>query len=410
MIQAQIIYDDVRDLPNAFTFVQNAPPASSGVLSVFLDTSIRRVPGRDYLVFFRNSTRAVRTELAANESEHVKDFDLAVERVEEFLQHRFTPRHPGLALYISIDPEYFLAVPLPGRPVRDVAWSQQTVLTPLVEMMDEYEHVAVALVDKRSARLFMTYLGAIELYESFESDFTGKYAPGDFPRRTRSTGIRGGRGTPGKAGMIAWSGMAQTRQRRRHEEFALQHLRVVAQALMRMMHEQPFDRLFLAGTEEAVDMLRNNLPQPLKARFAESLPLPITASESEVLAEALEASQRRERESEVETVKRLVERAGAGGAVLGLEETLPAVNDGRVDTLVMNSNLAGAISICGNCGRLTTSNSVCPSCGSEIEKVPDLREQLVLDVLDQSGRIEIIEGPAADLLDRHDGLGAFVRY
>jgi peptide subunit release factor 1 (eRF1) len=409
MIQAQIIYDDVRDLPNAFTFLQDAPPASGGVLSVFLDTSFRRVPGRDYLVFFRNSTRAVRTELAASESDQLKDFDLAVERVEEFVLH-FAPRHPGLALYASVDPEYFVAVPLPGRPVQDVAWSRQPVLTPLIEMMDEYEHVAVALVDKREARLFMTYLGAIELYESIESDSTGKYAPGDFPRRTRSTGIRGGRSTPGKAGMIAWSGMAQSRQRRRHEEFAMQHLRDVAQALMQMMHEQPFDRLFLAGTEEAVDMLRNNLPQPLKARFAESLPLPVTASESEVLTAALEASQRREREAEVETVERLVERAGTGGAVLGLEETLNAVNDGRVDTLVMNSNLSGAVSMCGNCGRLTTSTSTCPSCGSEIEEVPDLRERLALDVLDQSGRIEIVEGPAADLLDSHNVLGAYVRY
>lgn len=408
MIQAQIIYDDVRDLPNAFTFVQNAPSADGGVLSVFLDTSIRRVPARDFLVFFRNSTRAVRTELAANESEQLKVFDLAVERVEEFLLHHFTPRHPGLALYSAVNPEYFLAVPLPGRPLQDVAWSQQAVLTPLVGMMDEYEHVAVALVDKREARLFMTYLGAIDLYELIEGASTGKHAPGDWPHRTRSTGIRGGRSTPGKAGMIAWSGMAQSRQGRRHEEFVMQHLREVAQALMQMMHEQPFDRLFLAGTEEAVEMLRNNLPKPLKARFAESLPLPITASESEVLTAALEASQRRERETEVETVKRLVERAG--GAVLGLDETLRAVNDGRVDTLVMDSNLSGTVSMCGNCGRLTTSTSTCPSCGSDVETVPDLRERLTLDVLDQSGRIEIVEGPAADLLDGHDGLGAFVRY
>jgi hypothetical protein len=47
MLKTQIIYDDVRDLPNAFAFLQRASPARDGVLSVELDTSIARVPGRD---------------------------------------------------------------------------------------------------------------------------------------------------------------------------------------------------------------------------------------------------------------------------------------------------------------------------------------------------------------------------
>jgi hypothetical protein len=47
MLKTQIIYDDVRDLPNALAFLQRASPARHGVLSVVLDTSIARVPGRD---------------------------------------------------------------------------------------------------------------------------------------------------------------------------------------------------------------------------------------------------------------------------------------------------------------------------------------------------------------------------
>jgi peptide subunit release factor 1 (eRF1) len=284
------------------------------------------------------------------------------------------------------------------------------LLTPLIETLDEYEHVAVALIDKREARLLSIYLGAIELYGSIESESIGKYAPGDWPRRTRSTGIRQGRHMPGTAGMIAWSGMAQSRQQRRHDEFATRHVRDVARALSQMMHEQPFDRLFLAGTNESADMLRNDLSRPLQARYAASLRLPITASEAEVLKEALQAAERHERESEVEKVKHLVERIGESGAVAGLDETLAAVNDGRVDTLMIVSNLVGEVRAFANCGRLTTAATTCPSCQSALNPVEDLVERLVADVLDQSGHIEIVEGAAAALLREHGGLGAFVRY
>jgi peptide subunit release factor 1 (eRF1) len=204
--------------------------------------------------------------------------------------------------------------------------------------------------------------------------------------------------------------MLEPRQRRKHERAVMKHLQRVAQALMQMLQKQPFDRLFLAGTEEVVDMLRDILPRPLRARYAESLRLPVSARESEVLAATIEASERHERAVEVETVERLIDRAGAHTAVLGLEETLAAIFDGRVDMLVMSSDLNGEVAVCGNCGRLTTSKSTCPACGSQIEKVVDLRERIVSEVLDQSGRIEIVEGPAAEMLGRHGGVGAFLRF
>jgi peptide subunit release factor 1 (eRF1) len=74
------------------------------------------------------------------------------------------------------------------------------------------------------------------------------------------------------------------------------------------------------------------------------------------------------------------------------------------------SNLIREVRACANCGRLTTAVTTCPSCQSALSPVEDLVEQLVADVLDQSGRIEIVESAAAALLREHGGLGAFVRY
>lgn len=410
MRQARIIYDDVQELPSAFAFLNNAPPSHDHTLSVYLDTSIERIPRRDYVTFFRNSARAVREEIAADASEQLKSFDLAVATTEEFLRQEFAPKNPGVALFVSLEPAYFLVVPLPGRPAQDVFWGTEAFVTPLIGAMDEYEQVAVALVDKREARLYSIYLGAIDLYRAFESEFIGRHAAGDWPRRTRSSRVRAGRYTPGTGGTIAWSGMAQSRQRRKHDELAGQHIGDVAQALTQMMHERPFDRLFLAGTEEAVVMLRNALPRSLKARLAETLRLPINAAQHEILEVVLDAAQRREREEEVETVKRLIDQAGISVAVTGLSETLAAANDGRIDLLVIVSAFTGTAAVCEQCGRLTTATSICPSCGSELVVVQNIRERLVMDVIDQGGHVELVNGPAADLLNTIGGVGAFLRY
>jgi hypothetical protein len=50
-----------------------------------------------------------------------------------------------------------------GMPVREcVDWAEQPVLEPLVELLDEQERYAVALVDRAHARVFVAHLGEIE--------------------------------------------------------------------------------------------------------------------------------------------------------------------------------------------------------------------------------------------------------
>ncbi|HEX5367973.1 MAG TPA: host attachment protein, partial [Dehalococcoidia bacterium] len=307
----------------------------------------------------------------------------AVERAEQFLLHQLAPRSPGLALYVSARPEIFLAVPFPRRPTQEVVWDRDPLLTPLVALLDDYERVAVALLDKRQARLYTVYLGAIETSEQIESDVVGKHAPGDWPRRTRSTRIRDGRHPQRQGLTIAWSGMAQTGQKRRHEADVVRHVRRVAQSLSTLMREYPFDRLLLAGPEEAVVMLRDNLPRPLHARLAGTMPLSMEASDADLLNATTTAAERIERDVELATVRQLLDSAGGGSGVLGPEESLRAAREGRVDKLVVSG---------------------------DGEEGADQREQAITDALNFAGRIEVVSGPASELLANHGGMGAFTRY
>lgn len=52
----------------------------------------------------------------------------------------------------------------------------------------------------------------------------------------------------------------------------------------------------------------------------------------------------------------------------------------------------------------------CPVCGDPVTAVADLRERAVERALDQDAHIEMVSGPAAELLRTVGGLGAWTRY
>jgi len=410
MLDTRAEFVDIRDIPTAIAMLQQLGETERPVLSAILDTSINRVAGRDFLIAFRNGAREIRVDLEAERPDELKSFDAVGATVEEFLGHRLAPRHPGIAVFAASEPDVFIAVPLPRRPTQEVVWDTLPRLTALIEILDDFERVAVALIDKRSARLFTVYLGAIETIIDLESLVVGKHAAGDWPHRTRSTRVREGRHTPGMGGTIAWSGMGQGRQRRRHDEQAMRHVREVAARLMSLYRASAFDRLILGGPEEATVMLRDVLPRPLARRYGATLALPVDASDAEVLGETLRAAELLEREDELADVRRLTEASGAGRAAVGLTAVLAAIEVGRVDRLLAGEALPRSFSVCDECGHLTTEVVTCPVCGASMREAEDPRERLITEALDQRATIDLVTGEAERELALLGGVGAFTRY
>jgi hypothetical protein len=130
--------------------------------------------------------------------------------------------------------------------------------------------------------------------------------------------------------------MTQARQKRHHYEHARKHLRQVAHALTEILNAQPFDRLIIAGPEKATVLLEEELPRPLRARLSGRLVLPVSTSESEVLQAALQEAEAIERRVEIDLVNQLIDAAGTSWAVQGLDATLDALADERVQTLFLN--------------------------------------------------------------------------
>src|ERR1700724_1825644 len=143
-------------------------------------------------------------------------------RVGEWLD-RFPPVGLGLAIFgcppAGLWEAFHLHVPVRNRLVVEAT----PYVEPLLDLLDEYERYAVALVDKEKARFFSVFLGEIEEHDDFKDFVPGKHDKG---------------------------GVSPANFQRHHEAHVFRHLKRTADYLANAYRQRPFDRLILAGPDE----------------------------------------------------------------------------------------------------------------------------------------------------------------
>jgi peptide chain release factor subunit 1 len=289
----------------------------------------------------------------------------------------------GVALFSCSEAELWEEVRLP-RPVRDrAALADHPHVLPLEVVVETYERFCTVLLDREKARLFLVHMGSITEQSDVLDDVPGQHDQG---------------------------GWSQSRFQRHIEEHVGRHLKHVGEVLLRFFKRRGFEHLILAGPEETVAEFERGLHDYLKKRVVARITLPMTAGEEEVLARSMEVEERLEEERERRTVELVRAEAAAGRlAVLGFPKVLEALNDGRVDTLVVPFGVEAKGQRCIRCGRLWTEQARCPTCRGELEIVPDVVESAVAAALRQSARVETISFAGPDVLGP-DQIGALLRY
>jgi peptide chain release factor subunit 1 len=351
------------------------------ILSVYLDLEPQRQVDRSYLVVLKDLVRDTREGLDKAAGE---ELSRQAARLEEWLE-REPPQGKGLAAFSCSEPELWQPSFVPV-PVEDhLAFEPRPHLGPLLALLDEYERYAVALVDKEKARLFTLFMGAIEESEAFEDLVPGKHDQG---------------------------GWSQARYQRDHATHVHQHLQHVTQRLGELLERRGFDRLIVAGPDEATSELRGHLPHVLSERLVAVIPAEMFAGEAVVLEQSLAVADGFEREEEGRLVDAVLDEAGADGASCGLVPTLEAIWLSKVRTMLVAEGTEQEGSECQDCGRLEPGRvSTCPACGSAMDPLVHLLERAMERTHEQAGEIEIVRGDPADLLrERCGGVGALYRF
>ena len=282
---------------------------------------------------------------------------------------------------------YPLAIPLSSR----MRVNNHPAVKPLADLLDSYGGYGVVLVDKQGARLFFFHLGALREQEGVLGETvkrTKKGGASSFPGR------RGG--TAGQTDYV--------------DEIIDRNMRDAVEFAVHFFEENHVRRILIGGTDDNISLFRSMLPKAWQSLVVGTFASSMAASHLEVLSRAMQVGREAEKKREMRLIDLAITNSAKGAnGVVGINDTLEAVQAERIQTLLIMEGYHSPGFQCGGCGYLTSlRHDVCPICGGEFEEIQDAVELAVHRVMQNGGDVEVIhEGPALEEVGK---IGALLRY
>jgi peptide subunit release factor 1 (eRF1) len=323
----------------------------------------------------------------------LKDAGLAkdVEEVIEFFDHGHDWSGRSVAVFSCAQEDFFRAYSMAILIRSRVRVGNRPYVKPLADLLDSYGGYGVVLVDKQGARFFYFHLGDLQEKE------------GLFGESVRHTKRGGGSTAAGRRGGIA----GQTDY---VEEVTERNMREAADAAVKFFAEKNVRRIVIGGTEDNVAMFRTLLPKSWQSLVVGSFPISMVATKNEVLQKAMEIGEAAEHRREAQLVNAVITNAAKGRAgVVGLQGTLDAIREGRVQTLVLLEGYRQPGNRCTSCGYISSQPmETCPYCGGKAEQIPDAVELAVRQVMRSGADVEVLH--PEQISNGFDRIGAILRY
>ena len=255
-----------------------------------------------------------------------------------------------------------LTRPVEGRVVID----RSPYVEPMIAAAEQRRWL-VALVNRRSARLLAGSSDTLGEGARVEDQIRGKHHQG---------------------------GWSQANYERSIEKDVEDHLRNFAQIVNRRWRAERFDRLALGGPQEIVPRFEELLDNEVRGN---ATPCRVdvdlsSATDAQVRGEVEKLVDADDRRAEREALDTLEQHLGAGGrAAGGPDDTVAALNERRVLTLLLEPGFDGSAERCPNCGLLVLgADGRCPADGATLEPLEHLGEAVVESALAQDAGVMVV--------------------
>jgi peptide subunit release factor 1 (eRF1) len=377
-----ISYDDIRELQ------QYRSKADSLVLSLYLDVDQSKVSNlnRRFETAVENLFRRLRKPDGERNGASPA-FTAPLERVSSFLSS-YVPRSKNLVIFCDSTGDLWWQRELQIQLPTEARLSQKPWLRPLLEVLDDASRFAAVLIDKHRARILSVDETGLRREAELISDVPGKHV---------TTGTD-----------HLWS---QAQMQRDHDNHLKAHAKRAGEEVGKVIDRLKVKRFVIGGPVEATTIFASQLPRRLQGMIAGTVSVPVETSDDRLLASLKAAQQKSDDQDETRMVESMITAAKKGDrAVLGVEDTLSAIQQGRVHRMVVASDYHAVGKECGSCHLLATEEQeCCPLCGAEFESAPDLINRASHRVIEQAGQVHLVSGDAADKL-ADAGVGAFLRF
>ena len=374
-----------QSLDESLKTLAGLEPSPFPVVSLYLALTANQHGRDDYGAFVRK-VLPERLKGLPQQSAERESFEHDIARIQTYLDSDVDPAANGLALFACDGADLFEVMQFEA-PLEQHWLFVGSVphLYPLARLMNLYPRYAAVLLDTNKARIFVFSLAAVEQSLQLAGQKTRRHSQG---------------------------GWSQARYQRHIENFHQQHVKEVIDTLDALVRDEAIEHIIAAGPDDALALLRENLPAHLADKLLATTKLDVTASDTDVLRATLDSFRHRQGDTDAERVEELLNAWRSGGlGVAGPEATLRAFEMGQVDELV----ITGAPDALKPVQRLpddaapgpVQADTSAPQ-GTGDETQHKLSSELVLRAEQTGARIRFIQDPA--LLAEIGGVGALLRF
>jgi len=338
----------------------------------------------DYVIHLKNMIKNVSE---GTDKQILKKVKRDIEKLEAFVTSNKREFKRGLAIIASSEKEfwreYHLAVPVANAIITD----KSPYIQPLLDILDNYKRYAVLLVDRESARLFLVHLGELEEY--------GEVHTPDVPARHK----RGG-----------WFSLSGHRFERHIDYHVSLYIKDVVKKLESFLSAEKIERIITGGSDDAAAKVKEMLPKAVNEKIVGSFHAEMFANVNDIYEKVKPVIRGIENAEEKALVSDLLTAAAKRQyAVLGLDNVLNALQEGRVMKLIFIKEFKDGGYECRNCRHLSKQKvSACPYCKAEMEEVNYLVDLAAQKAVEKGAMVKVVT-ENKELSDA-GGIGAFLRF
>ena len=355
------------------------------ILSVFLDMSVNSDNKRTHQIFL-NQKKSQFDELQSDrQNHHTEDLGETIARIERWLANDFVEENRGVVLYSEIGGPWFEALQFPVPVQNRFVIAEKPVIAPLAQVLKSYHHHGVVLLDREHARILSVYLGTL----------LDEIAVQGEPLPTRHD--------------VQAGGYSQSRFQRRKLEEMRHFFRDFARETEDFVNRYHPDDLVILGTDENVAKFREFLSERLRKMVVYTGAMRVDQPTSEVLAELephLDAERTRESMEILDQVRDRVDQDYL--ATAGFQSTLTALQEGKVDTLIIAQDQDREGARCTQCGFVFAREvGTCPYDGAPTATGVNVVEEAIRMAETQGADVAFVSSSAVQDLR---GVGALLRF
>jgi peptide chain release factor subunit 1 len=357
----------------------------------FVSVYLNLVPPRQFTTelnsLLHTERQRIRNEGLYSDDE-LRALDKLADRIEAYVKDRSNRFEETKLLALFADSqgfwrEYELPVSHPSR----VVIEPHPYTRPLAALQEQFNQYCVLLADSYNARIFTLTADKFVEHEAIFSE--------DEIQHSRDESLQG---------------LGRERQQRYMQDHANRHMKHIAHRLYHFFHSGQFDRLIIGGPEgKELPLLRDHLHSSLRERLAGEIHLRPNEDAQKIKERARQAADdwriRHEKEL-VDTLREENHEKGKG--TVGLRAVLKALKYGQVHTLLVKPGFSYPGYICPQDHYLVLESGSCPVCGTQLEPVEDIVDEIVEETISQNGEIRHLYHHGDFLGD--EGVGALLRF